>query len=69
MSIAAPVPARALPPQPAPLLRRATPRWWRDAAEVAFGASLVMVTGLWAAGGGIGDLLAGPAQPSPRWVD
>ena len=41
---------------------RRTPGWWRDAAEVCFGASLVVVALLWLGGGGLRDLAGGVGE-------
>ena len=49
---------------PAATQRRAplTPTWWRDAADIAWWASLAMVVGLWALHGGVLDLVGGAAD-------
>ena len=54
-------PAPLLPQPSARRALRATPAWWREAADVAFGAGLVVVVVLWAGGGGIADLRSGAA--------
>jgi predicted ferric reductase len=50
-----PAPARPLGLSRARRLRP-VPGWWRDASSAAFWGVLVMVTGLWVAGGGVQDL-------------
>ncbi|GIJ71685.1 ferredoxin reductase family protein [Virgisporangium ochraceum] len=39
--------------------RRSTPRWWADAVGAAAGVSLIVVTALWVANGGLRQLSAG----------
>ena len=48
-------------PQAPSAVRRATPRWWADAVGVAAGATLLAVTALWVANGGVPDLTGGGA--------
>jgi DMSO/TMAO reductase YedYZ heme-binding membrane subunit len=60
MSIAPPAAARSTAPGPRRLVHP-THRWWRDAAGAIAWASLGIVTALWLSGGGLTDLLGGPA--------
>src|SRR3954464_8469180 len=39
-----------------------TPRWWADAGGLAAGTSLLIVTALWVAAGGLQQLGAGAAE-------
>jgi len=56
----------SLPPATPPTLARtpvrrpaATPRWWADAAGFGAGLSLVVVTALWVANGGVQESVTG----------
>ena len=42
--------------------RRATPRWWGDAAGFAAGVTLLIVTALWVSDGGVRQLTGGGAD-------
>src|SRR3954451_18695327 len=62
----------AAPPGLSARSRRATPRWWADLGGLAAGTSLLVVTALWVAGGGVqglsSDLLTGTGRLTGLWA-
>ncbi len=55
----APLPSTPDPPRPVPgASGRRVPRWWRDTVGALTWASMLVVVGLWVAGGGLQDLSA-----------
>src|SRR3954454_10362896 len=62
----------AAPPGLSARSRRATPRWWADLGGLAAGTSLLVVTALWVADGGVqglsSELLMGTGRLTGLWA-